>query len=135
MKLGIGTYSYMWAIGFKFGGKEARPAHPMTALGLLQRAVELGVHLVQYGPNLSLSTLGRPELEELIVCARQWNVELELRHARPRNGTSAAAGRDCQAHRQQADPHDPGNRGEGNHGKRGAALSEADCSAVGERGY
>ena len=78
MKLGIGTYCYMWAIGFNFGGKEALPAHPMTALGLLQRAVELGVHLVQYGPNLALSALGRPELEELIACARQWNVELEV---------------------------------------------------------
>ena len=78
MKLGIGTYCYMWAIGFKFGDKEARPAHPMTALGLLQRAVELGVHLVQYGPNLSLSALSRPELDELIACARQWNVEFEV---------------------------------------------------------
>ena len=78
MKLGIGTYCYMWAIGFKFGDKEARPAHPMTALGLLQRAVELGVHLVQYGPNLALSALSPSELDELIAYARQWNVEFEV---------------------------------------------------------
>jgi sugar phosphate isomerase/epimerase len=78
MKLGIGTYCYMWAIGFKFGDKEAKPAQPMTALGLLNRAVELGVHLVQYGPNLALSALPDRELEELIASARQSNVELEV---------------------------------------------------------
>lgn len=78
MKLGIGTYCYMWAIGFKFGDKEARPAQPMNAMGLLERAIELGVHLVQYGPNLSLSALDNREMEDLIACARQSNVEFEV---------------------------------------------------------
>jgi sugar phosphate isomerase/epimerase len=68
----------MWAIGFKFGDKEASPARPMTALDLLERAVELGVHLVQYGPNLSLRALADRELEDLIACARQSNVEFEV---------------------------------------------------------
>ena len=45
MKLGIGTYSYMWAIGFD----GARPASPMTAMALLEKARELGVRVVQYG--------------------------------------------------------------------------------------
>jgi sugar phosphate isomerase/epimerase len=78
MKLGIGTYCYMWAIGFKFGDKEARPAQPMDAMGLLERAIELGVHLVQYGPNLALSALDNREMEDLIACARQSNVEFEV---------------------------------------------------------
>src|SRR4051794_27916076 len=78
MKLGIGTYCYMWAIGFTLGDKEARPVQPMTAMGLLQRAVELDIHLVQYGPNLSLGALNDRELEELIACARQSNVEFEV---------------------------------------------------------
>jgi len=78
MKLGIGTYCYMWAIGFKFGDKEARPARPMSHMGLLQRAVELGVHLVQYGPNLSLGILSDRELDELTACAQQSDVELEV---------------------------------------------------------
>jgi sugar phosphate isomerase/epimerase len=68
----------MWAIGFKFGDKEAKPAQPMTAMGLLQRAVELDIHLVQYGPNLSLGALNGRELEELIACARQSGVEFEV---------------------------------------------------------
>lgn len=78
MKLGIGTYCYMWAIGFKFGDQEARPPRPMTALGLLERAVELGVHLVQYGPNLSLGALTARELDELVACAQQAGVEIEV---------------------------------------------------------
>jgi sugar phosphate isomerase/epimerase len=68
----------MWAIGFRLGDKEARPAQPMTHMGLLQRAVELGVHLVQYGPNLSLGSLDDRELDELVACAQQSNVEFEV---------------------------------------------------------
>lgn len=78
MKLGIGTYCYMWAIGFKFGDKEAKPAKPMTAMGLLARAKELGVHLVQYGPNLPLAALSEAEMDELLRRAREWKVEFEV---------------------------------------------------------
>lgn len=78
MKLGIGTYCYMWAIGFKFGDKEARPANPMSAMGLLTRAKQLGVHLVQYGPNLPLATLSDAELDAIAANGRAWGVEFEL---------------------------------------------------------
>src|ERR1035438_1018875 len=61
MKLGIGTYSYMWAIGFD----GARPASPMTAMALLEKARGLGVRVVQYGPNLSLESLSEVELDDL----------------------------------------------------------------------
>lgn len=78
MKLGIGTYCYMWAIGFKSGDRAAAPARPMTALGLLERAQELGVHLVQYGPNLPLANLTAAELDDLLEKAVAWEIELEL---------------------------------------------------------
>ncbi|MBK8047882.1 MAG: sugar phosphate isomerase/epimerase [Anaerolineales bacterium] len=78
MKLGIGTYCYMWAIGFKFGERAAVPAHPMTAFGLLARAHELGIHLVQYGPNLPLPQPETPEMAELLAKGRTWNIEFEL---------------------------------------------------------
>jgi sugar phosphate isomerase/epimerase len=73
----------MWSIGFKganpaYPEKEARPGQPMTALGLLQKARELGVHLVQTGPNLPLDRLPEAELEEFIQSAREWGIELEL---------------------------------------------------------
>lgn len=78
MKLGIGTYCYMWAIGFRFGSQEAKPAHPMTAMDLLTRARDLGVHLVQYGPNLPLAALSETEMEDLLRCARDGQIEFEV---------------------------------------------------------
>ena len=74
MKLGIGTYAYMWSIGFP----GAKPAKPMTALELLAKARELGVHVVQYGPNLPLDHLPEAELETLVCQAREWGIELEV---------------------------------------------------------
>ncbi len=48
MKLGIGSYTYMWSIGFP----NAVPESPMDAFGLLAKAVELDVRTLQLGPNL-----------------------------------------------------------------------------------
>lgn len=78
MKLGIGTYATMWAIGITGGGREARPERPMTAFDLLRRTHELGLHVVQYGPNLPLADLPQNELAALIEQAAAWDIELEL---------------------------------------------------------
>jgi sugar phosphate isomerase/epimerase len=78
MKLGIGTYCYMWAIGFTFGDKEAKPDEAMDAFGLLRRAHELGVNLIQYGPNLPLAALSDADLDRLLAQAKAWEIELEL---------------------------------------------------------
>jgi len=72
MKLGIGTYAYMWSIGFP----GAQPRNPMTALGLLAKAHEFGLGVVQYGPNLSLGTLPEDELSVLLEKARDWKIDL-----------------------------------------------------------
>jgi sugar phosphate isomerase/epimerase len=74
MKLGIGTYTYMWSIGFE----GARPARPLGALDLLAKARELDVRVVQYGPNLSLNTLSEGELARLVETAYLWELELEV---------------------------------------------------------
>lgn len=78
MKLGIGTYTYMWAIGFQFGERAARPARPLTAFDLLDRARALGVHVVQFGPNLPLAGLSKADLDRLVHQAQAWGIELEL---------------------------------------------------------
>ena len=39
MRLGIGTYTYTWSVGFP----GATPEHPLTVLDLLERAKELDV--------------------------------------------------------------------------------------------
>lgn len=74
MKLGIGTYCYMWSIGFP----GAEPQNPMTALELLAKAREFGLHVVQYGPNLSLGTLPEAQLIDLLARAKEWNIDLEV---------------------------------------------------------
>jgi sugar phosphate isomerase/epimerase len=50
----------------------------LTALGLLDKARELGVSLVQVGPNLPLDKLPEMELDEFTQQARRWGIELEL---------------------------------------------------------
>jgi sugar phosphate isomerase/epimerase len=83
MKLGINSYTFMWSIGFKgsnpaYPDKEARPTHPMTPMGLLQKARELDLHLVQTGPNLPMDKLSEGELNQFIRTAKEWGIELEL---------------------------------------------------------
>jgi sugar phosphate isomerase/epimerase len=68
----------MWAIGFKFGAREAAPAVPMTPLALLERARELGVHLVQVGPNLQMPRRDDPEMADLLAKGKAWDIEFEL---------------------------------------------------------
>ena len=74
MKLGIGSYAYMWSIGFP----GATPDSPMNAMGFLEAARRLGVRAVQYGPNLPLHALPAGELNALLATAREWDVEVEL---------------------------------------------------------
>jgi sugar phosphate isomerase/epimerase len=64
----------MWSIGFP----GAQPRNPMTALGLLAKAHEFGLGVVQYGPNLSLGTLPEDELSVLLEKARDWKIDLEV---------------------------------------------------------
>lgn len=74
MKLGIGTYTYMWSIGFP----GAMPAVPMRALDLMQTALQLGVKVIQFGPNLPLRALPHKELQTALEAAREAKVELEI---------------------------------------------------------
>jgi 3-oxoisoapionate decarboxylase len=83
MKLGINSYTYMWSIGFQganpaFPERTARPQHPFTPLDLLQKARELGISLVQTGPNLRLEDYPESEIENFIHTARTWGITLEL---------------------------------------------------------
>jgi 3-oxoisoapionate decarboxylase len=82
MKLGINSYTYMWSIGFQginpaYPDKAACPAEPLTAIGLLEKAHQLGVHLVQTGPNLGFDRLSFKEQEEFIHRAGELGIELE----------------------------------------------------------
>ncbi len=73
MKLGIGTYAFMWSIGFP--GAEPHP--PMDAFALLSQARDLAVQVVQFGPNLPLDTLPASELQRLLHFASANDLQLE----------------------------------------------------------
>lgn len=74
MKLGIGSYTFMWSIGFP----GADQALPMSALDVVERARQLGVEVVQFGPNLPLERLDPPALEEVLTAIREYGLELEV---------------------------------------------------------
>lgn len=83
MRLGINSYTYMWSIGFQganpaYPTKSASPASPLTAQGLLRKARDLGVSLVQTGPNLPLDKLPQADLEDFIQTAKNWGITIEL---------------------------------------------------------
>jgi sugar phosphate isomerase/epimerase len=74
MKLGIGSYTFMWSIGFP----GAEPEKPMDAFGLLEMASRLGVGTVQLGPNLPLSDLPGNDLDRFINRARSKHIQIEM---------------------------------------------------------
>jgi sugar phosphate isomerase/epimerase len=74
MKLGIGSYTFPWAIGLP----DAMPANPLKPLQLLEKAQELGVGVVQFGPNMPLDQLAEQDLRDVVKRADAWNIDLEM---------------------------------------------------------
>lgn len=74
MKLGIGSYTFPWAIGVP--GYPA--ARPMNAFDLLERAHLLGAEVVQYCDNLPLTALSDSERSELGQKAQKYGIEIEI---------------------------------------------------------
>lgn len=74
MRLGISSYTFSWAVGVP--GRE--PPEPLTPLGLLDKAVSLGVRLVQVIDNMQL--FGRPgaEIEAFRNRAVDLGIEIEI---------------------------------------------------------
>lgn len=75
MRLGIGSYTFGWAVGVP---GYPSPPQPMTPERLLQKAVEYGVRVVQVADNLPLSALGDAELDAFVRYARGHAIDLQL---------------------------------------------------------
>jgi sugar phosphate isomerase/epimerase len=73
-RLGIGSYAFTWAIGVP--GR--LPPLPLDARGLIDRAAELGVGVVQIDDNIALELLDESELEAIAAHARTRGVALEV---------------------------------------------------------
>jgi sugar phosphate isomerase/epimerase len=74
VRLGISSYTYAWAVGVP----GYPPARALGPRGLLDKAVELGVHVVQFADNLPLDRLSDGELGALAKQASQNQIEIEL---------------------------------------------------------
>src|SRR4051794_10264671 len=74
MRLGIGTYTYAWAIGVP----GHPPPQPLSAIGLLEEARRLRVDVVQFCDNLSLADLPPDELKRVEERARALHLVVEL---------------------------------------------------------
>ncbi len=75
MKLGIGSYTYTWAVGV--------PSYPdserkLTALELLRRAKQYNLQVVQFCDNLPLHSLSPQELLELKNEAEDAGISIEV---------------------------------------------------------
>lgn len=74
MHLGISSYTYTWAVGVPGHA----PSAPLTAVGLLEKAADLGVRVVQIADNLPLHRLPPQELDELAGRARGLGISIEV---------------------------------------------------------
>jgi len=74
LRLGIGSYTYPWAIGVP----GHPPPRPLSALELLERAHSLGVGVVQYCDNLPLHRLPDSYRVELKSVAARLGIAIEV---------------------------------------------------------
>jgi 3-oxoisoapionate decarboxylase len=75
MRLGVGSYTYVWSVGVP---GSPPPPRPLSTPGLLDKAAELGVRVVQVADNLPLDRLTDAEFDELIARARRLGLALEV---------------------------------------------------------
>ena len=74
MRLGLGSYTFAWAIGVP----GHPPTRPMTAFDLLEAAARLDVQVVQICDNLPLLQLSPAELDRFANRAYELNFQVEL---------------------------------------------------------
>jgi sugar phosphate isomerase/epimerase len=74
MELGISSWSLPWSIGVQ---GYPRPTKPLNVIGLLDKAVEAEVSVVQIADNLPLHELPEPELDHLREAASARGITLE----------------------------------------------------------
>ena len=74
MRLGIGSYTYPWAIGVP----GHPPSCPMRAIDLVERAAALGVRVVQIADNLPLHELSGSEMADLRDLADRLGISIQV---------------------------------------------------------
>lgn len=75
MRLGLSSYAFVWAAGVP---GYPQPPRPLNAEDLLDKALELGVRVVQIADNLPLDRLSDSALASLAQRANRVQIDLEV---------------------------------------------------------
>lgn len=74
MKPGISSYTYTWAVGVP----GSIPVEPLTADGIIDKASEAGIGIVQIADNLPLEKWPEEQLRRLYSYAEHKNISIEM---------------------------------------------------------
>ena len=74
MKLGISSYTYTWAIGVPGHS----PPDPLSVHGLLEKAHELGIYVVQIADNMPLHRFSPDKIASLVNYAKSAGIQIEV---------------------------------------------------------
>lgn len=75
MRLGIGSYTYTWAMGVP---GQQQPQKPLGVEGVFRAAGELGVSVVQLCDNVPLAQMSGESLSRIAASARAGSLSLEI---------------------------------------------------------
>lgn len=74
IKIGIGSYTYTWAIGVPGYGT----SNPLSAFDLIEKAAELNAEVVQFADNLPLHRYNANEQLKLLSFAQEKSINIEV---------------------------------------------------------
>jgi len=74
MKPGLSSYTYTWAVGVP----GSLPSSPLTAEGIIDKAAEAGIGIVQIADNLPLEKWPEEDLKQLLLYAGRKKVSVEM---------------------------------------------------------
>jgi 3-oxoisoapionate decarboxylase len=74
LPLGISSYTFGWAVGVR----GFKPQSPLDEIGLLKKAREFGVAVLQIGDNLPLENFDAARLQNLFNFAQEFSIEIEV---------------------------------------------------------
>ena len=74
-KIGVGSWTFPWATGTV---QDQRPTTILTPIDVVQRTIDLGVHVVHFLDNLPLDSFENQMLDQARDLARQHNIEVEV---------------------------------------------------------
>jgi 3-oxoisoapionate decarboxylase len=74
-KIGVGSWTFPWAMGTV---QDQRPATILDPVGVVQRTIDIGVHVVHFLDNLPLDSFDNQMLDRARDLAREHNVEVEV---------------------------------------------------------